>query len=122
MDSTELNERLVAVGEKLKSKGWESASIDISVSYLAIFDREPGPLDPMIYCRPSIRASTRNRFAAPSTHQFVSDPWDVKTLEQALAKLEAAADDMPRMADEVKRIEMAKSKLSEDERRLLGVR
>lgn len=118
----ELHKRLVAIGEKIKAKGWESASIDIHVSYLAMFDRPPGPLDPMIYCRPSIRASLRDRYGTPDTRDFVRDGWDSKTIEDALAKLEAAAEAMPRMADEVVRIENAKSKLSEDERSLLGIR
>jgi hypothetical protein len=122
MDTIELNGRLIAIGEKIKQKGWASASIDIFVSYLAIFDREPEPLDPMISYCPSIRASTRDRYSTPTTHQFVRDTWDIKTLEQAVAKLEESANDMPRMTDEQDRLEKAKAKLSDEERRLLGVR
>jgi hypothetical protein len=122
MNANELNERLVAVGAKIKAKGWESASIDIFVSYLAIFDREAGPRDPMISCRPSIRASTRDRYKSPTTHEFVRDAWDCKTMDQAVEKLEAAADAMPKADEEAARIENAKSKLSDEEKRLLGVR
>lgn len=120
--SKAIDERLVAVGEKIKAKGWASASVDIFISYLAIFDRELSPLDPMISYRPSISASTRDRHGAPTSHQFVRDAWDIKTMEQALDKLEATADEMPKMDDETKRIEIAKSKLSGEERRLLEVR
>ena len=119
---SDMERRLLAVGEKIKAKGWGSASVDIYVSYLAIFDREPGPLDPMIYCHPSIRASTRDRYGSPTTHDFVRGSFDCKTLEQALAKLEETADNMPEMSAETDRIEKAKAKLSDDERRLLGVR
>lgn len=122
MDSIELNNRLLTIGEKIKAKGWASASIDIHVSYLAIFDREPGALDPMIYSRPSIRASTRDKYGTPTTHEFVRDAFDVKTLEQAIAKLEETAINMPSMETEADRIASAKAKLNDEERRLLGIR
>lgn len=121
MNTVELNKRLLAVGDKIKAKGWASASIDIGISYLACFDREPGPLDPMISYRPSIRASTRDRHNAHTTHDFVRDSWDIKTLEHAIAKLEESADQMPTRAAKTARIEKAKAKLTDDERRLLGV-
>lgn len=120
--SEDLHNRLLAIGEKIKSKGWESASIDIFVSYLAMFDREPGPLDPMIHCRPSIRASTRDCFKSPDTHEFVRNAWDCKTIDDALAVLESTADAMPTMQEKAAQMEMAKAKLSDDEKRLLGVR
>lgn len=122
MDATELNRRLLAVGETIKAKGWATASIDIYASYLAIFDREPGILDPMISYRPSIRASTRNRHGTPSTQDYVRDSWDIKTLDQAVAKLEESAENMPRMNDEESRLDQARAKLSDDDRRLLGIR
>lgn len=122
INPTELTERLLAIGEKIKAKGWESASIDISISYLAMFDREHSPFDPMISCRPSIRASTRDRYKSPTTHDFVRDAWDIKSLEQALVKLEQTADEMPEMKAETDRIEKIKAKLSDEERRVLGVR
>lgn len=117
-----INERLVAIGEKIKAKGWASASINIYVEYLAMFDREMGPHDPMIHCRPSIRVSTRDHYRKPTTHEFVKDGWDTKTIEQALDKLEAAGDAMPRLEEKEAEIEAAKSKLSADEQRLLGIR
>lgn len=122
MDSTELRNRLVAIGETIKAKGWASASVNIYVQYLGIFDRAPGVLDPMIHFQPSISASTRDQYGIPTSHQFVRDAWDVKTLEQAMAKLEETAANMPTMAAESDRIETAKSKLSDEERRLLGIR
>lgn len=54
MDTEKLNTELLAVGDKLRAKGWQAASINIYVGYLAIFDRPPGPLDPMISYRPSM--------------------------------------------------------------------
>lgn len=126
MDTSNINERLLAVGKKIKAKGWASASIDIFVSYLAIFDREPGPYDPMISYRPSIRATPHRPdgsfYGNGSAQEYVGDAWDVKSLDEAFAKLDEAADKMPTMADETKRIDSAKNKLSDDERRLLGVR
>jgi hypothetical protein len=123
-ETTELNKRLLAVGETVKAKGWPTASINIYVQYLGIFDREPGPLDPMISYRPSITASTRDKYGSPASHEFVRGDgcWDAKTLEQAVGKLQEAADAMPTMAAETDRIEQARAKLSGEERRLLGVR
>lgn len=122
MDSIELKSRLVAVGETIKAKGWASAHTKIFVSYLAMFDREPGPLDPMMSFQPSISASTRDEYGSPTSHEFVRDAWNTKTLEQAIEKLEEAAANMPTMAAETDRIAKAKAKLSDEERRLLGVR
>lgn len=122
MNTQALNTRLVAVGNTIKAKGWESASIDIFVQYLAIFDRETGPHDPMISYRPSILASTRNKFGAPTSHQFVRDARDCKTMDQAVDKLEAAAHAMPKADEEAARVENAKAKLTDEEKRLLGVR
>lgn len=121
MDSIEMKNRLVGVGETLKAKGWESVSIDIFITYLAIFDLEPGPLDPMIFYRPSIRASVRDKHDIPTIpHEFVHYDRS-KTLEQAMAKLEETATAMPTMAFEADRIEQAKAKLSDEDRRLLGI-
>lgn len=122
MDTNDIGARLIAVGDKINAKGWASASIDIYVQYLAIFDRESGPFDPMISYRPSIQASTRNKYGHPTSHQFVQGWSDAKTFEEAVQRLEATADEMPRMEDEAARIESAKQKLSDDERRLLGIR
>lgn len=121
MDTTELNERLVGVGNKIREKGWRSASINIYVSYLAILDRPTGPLDPMISYQSSIKSSTRDRYGSPTSHEFVRDAYDVKSIEEAVEKLEAAADNMPSMQDESERINQARAKLSDDEKRLLGV-
>lgn len=122
MDTTELNERLVGVGNKIREKGWGSASINIYVSYLAILDRPTSPLDPMISYHPSIKSSTRDRYGSPTSHEFVRDAYDVKSIEEAVEKLEAAADNMRSMQDESERINQAGAKLSDDEKRLLGVR
>ncbi len=126
MDTTTLNDRLIAVGAKIKAKGWRSASINIYVSYLAVFDRPMGPCDPMISYRPSISATPHR--ADGSFHgsgggqEYVRDTWDIKSMDEALAKLDEAADNMPTMADEAKRIDETRSKLTESERRLLRVR
>lgn len=121
----DLNKHLLAIGEKLKAKGWQSASIDIGISYLAIFDREPGPIDPMIYCRPSIRATAHRKdgsfYGSGSSQEYVRDSFDVKSVEDAIAKLHETADAMPTMAEEADRIDAAKNRLTEEERRLLGV-
>jgi len=122
MQNNEINDRLVAVGQTIKAKGWESAMINIFVQYLAMFNRDVSPLDPMISYQPSIRCSTRNQYGAPTAHEFVKDWHNANNLEEALEQLEAAADAMPRMEDEAARIESAKAKLSDDERRLLGLR
>lgn len=122
METDALHKRLLSIGEKIRARGWLTASVDIYVSYLAIFDREPSSLDPIIYCRPSIRASTKDKYASPTTHEFVRDGSDCKTLEQALMVLEKSAESMPEMTDEIARVANAKEKLSEDERRLLGIR
>lgn len=126
MDTAELNARLLAIGEKIKAKGWQSASINIFVHYLAIFDRPLGSLDPMISYRPSISATPHRPdgsfFGGGGGQEYVADAWDIKSLDQAVIKLHEAADKMPTMADEAKRIDEAKDKLTEGERRLLGVR
>lgn len=122
MDTNNLNERLVAVGEKIKAKGWASASVNVYVEYLAIFDREIGPHDPMIHCRPSIRASTRDKYNIPTAHEFVKGFFGCKTMDEAIETLEETAEAMPTMADESARLESAKAKLSDDDRRLLGIR
>lgn len=126
MNTAELNENLLAVGAKIKAKGWQMASINISIRYLGSFDRPPGPLDPMISYEPSISATPHRRdgsfHGSGSGQQYVKDTWDVKTLEEAVAKLYEAADEMPTMAEEADRIDQAHAKLTEGERRLLGVR
>lgn len=122
MDPTEFRNRLLAVGETIKAKGWATCSINIYTQYLGIFDIEPGPLDPMIHCSPSISASTRDKYGIPTSHQFVRDGHDCKTMEQAMAKLEETAANMPTMEAEAARFAQAKAKLNDDERRLLGVR
>jgi hypothetical protein len=126
MDTVELNAELLAVGEKIKAKGWKTASIDIFVQYLAIFDREPGPLDPMISYRPSIRATAHRSdgsfYGSGNSQEYVRDSWDIKSIDQAVAKLHETADGMPTMVEEAARIDDAKGKLSESERRLLGLR
>lgn len=122
MEDELLQKRLVAVGETIKAKGWPSASIDINVSYLAIFDQPLGLGDLMFSFQPSIRSNTRDKYNYPTQHEFVRDSWDIKTLEQAIVKLEETAGNMPEMAAETDRIEKAKEKLSDEERRLLGVR
>lgn len=122
----EIDKQLLAVGEKIKAKGWQSASVNIYVSYLAMFDREPSPLDPMISYSPSIRATPHRPDGSfegnGSGQDYCRDTWNVKSLDEAIAKLHEAADNMPRMHDEAKRIDAAKNKLTESERRLLGVR
>lgn len=129
MDANELHKRLLAVGETIKAKGWKSASIDLGISYLAMFDREPGPLDPMISYSPSIRAtvhhSERNGDWSDGQQGYHAGRlWDrdIKNVDDAMTELERLAEAMPRMADESARIKAAKAKLSDDERRLLGVR
>lgn len=122
MDTQEINSRLLAVADVIKAKGWTGAIIEMGVQYLAIFDREPSLLDPMISWRPSIRASTRDRYGIPTPHEFVKDWFDIKTIDDALKALEVAANAMPRMNEEAARIESAKAKLSDDERNLLGIR
>lgn len=125
MNTNELNGHLTAIGEKIKAKGWQTASVDIHVSYLAIFDRPPCGRDPMISYRPSIRATPHRPdgsfFGGGGGQEYVDSAWDIKSLDQAIAKLHDSADKMPPMADEAKRIDEAKGKLSEHERRLLGV-
>lgn len=129
MDAVELNNRLISIGEKIKAKGWKSASIDLGISYLAMFDRESGPLDPMISYSPSIRAtvhhSDRNGDWDEGQRGYnVGRSWDkdIKYIDDAVAELERLANEMPSMANESARIKNAKAKLSEDERRLLGIR
>jgi hypothetical protein len=126
MNTDEINKALLDVGEKIKAKGWQMASINIYVSYLGSFDREPGPLDPMISYRPSISATPHRRDGSfrgsGGGQEYVSDGWDVKDFDDALARLHKAADAMPTMAEEADRIDQAAAKLSESERRLLGVR
>ena len=126
MDTNKLNEELVAVGEKIKARGWQTVGIDIFVEYLRSFDLPPGPLDPIISYRPSIRATPHRKdgsfYGSGASQQYVKDAWDTKSLEQAIAKLHDAADKMPTMAEEADRIDAAKGKLTESERRILGVR
>jgi hypothetical protein len=124
---SELKNRLIAIGEKIKCKGWKSVQISINISYLAMFDQKPGPLDPMIFFRPSIRAtvhhSDRNGDWSDGQQGYnAGASWGIKTFDDAVAQLEELAEKMPRMADESARIKAAKAKLSEEERRLLGVR
>lgn len=120
MECADFNKRLLAIGEKVKAKGWQAASIDIGISYLAIFDRPPGPLDPMIHFHPNIRSSTRDKHGIPTSHHFGGGFSDIKTLDEALASLEKTADDMPTMAEQADRLAAAKAKLSDEERQLLG--
>jgi len=128
MDAQELNDRLLAVGRTIKAKGWKSASIDIGISYLAMFYRDPDPPDRlMISYRPSISAtvhhSNRNGDWDDGSRGYRdSVMWDIKDIDVAVAKLEELAEKMPRMVDESARIKSAKAKLSDDERRLLGIR
>jgi len=126
MIGDKLNDDLLAVADKIKAKGWQIASIDIFVSYLAVFDGPAGPLDPMIQYRPSIRATAHRAdgsfYGDGSSQEYVRDSWDIKSLVQAVAKLHETAESMPTMADEAARIDSAKDKLTESERRLLGVR
>ena len=107
----EFKARLVAVGEKIKVKGWKSASVDLGVHYLAIFDHELD--DQMISFTASIRSN--------SPYNYVNG-WSFKTMEDAIAALETAADEMPEFADEEKRKADALAKLSTDELRLIGAR
>lgn len=126
MDTAQINNQLVAVGEKLKAKGWQTAGVDIFVQYLAIFDLEAGPLDPMISYRPSIRATAHRAdgsfYGNGDSQEYVRDSWNIKSIDQAIVKLHETADEMPTMAEEAARIDSAKEKLTESERRLLGVR
>ena len=107
----EFKARLVAVGEKIKVKGWKSASVDLGVHYLAIFDHPMGPDYPMINFTASIRSN--------SSHNYV-DGWSFKTMEEAITALEITADKMPTVTDEEKRKADALAKLSPDELRLIG--
>lgn len=126
MDTNELNNQLIEVGKKIKAKGWRTVSIDIFAQYLAAFDLPPGPFEPMIHYRPSIRATAHRAdgsfFGSGDSQEYVRDSWDVKSVDQAVAKLHEAADAMPTMAEEAARIDGAKDKLTAGERRLLGVR
>jgi hypothetical protein len=109
--SEELKARFVAAGEKIKEKGWKSASLDVGVHYLAIFDREPYPgIDPMISFSASIRSG--------SPYNYV-DGWTFDSLESAIAALEKCAAEMPTFAHEEKRKSEAIAKLSLDELRLI---
>lgn len=109
----EFKRRLIAAGEKLRAKGWPSASIELGATYSGIFDRPPIPAwDPMIIFSASIRSN--------SPHNYVKD-WTFKTMEEAIAGLENAAENMPVFKDEERRKKDAFEKLSADERRLLGV-
>jgi hypothetical protein len=121
IDTEELNRRLVAVGEQVKAKGWPSASINIHISYLGIYDLEPRPYDPMISYYSDIHASSPGKYGAPTSHKFIKDADNIKTIEEAVTKLEECAAEMPTMEDECSRIEAAKGKLTADERRLLGI-
>lgn len=124
MDTAEINAALLAVGEKIKAKGWQSASIDIFVQYLAIFDRPPGPHDPMISYRPSIRATPHRPdgsfYGSGNSQDYVRDCWNIRNFDEAIQKLHETADAMPNMFDEAARIDEVQSKLTADERRLLG--
>ena len=107
----ELRRRLLAAGEMIRAKGWKSASLDLGVSYLAIFDLPPGPHGPMVTFTASIRSN--------SPHNYVPG-WTFGTMEEAVATLEEAAKNMPVFADEEQRKADALAKLSPDERRLIG--
>jgi hypothetical protein len=120
MNEATLNDRLLKIGEKVKAKGWQSAQINIFVSYLAVFDREPSILDPMIYCRPSINSSLRDGYSWKNL-EFVQDGFDSKSVEQALEILEKTVENMPTMEGKLKSIEEARSKLDPEERKLLGI-
>lgn len=126
MDTNNLNAELVAIGEKIRAKGWQTVSIDIFVQYLASLDRPPGPLDPMISYRPSIGATPHRAdgsfYGTGVSQEYVKYSWGIKGLDEAIAKLHEAADAMPTMADEALRIDNIRDKLTESERRLLGVR
>jgi hypothetical protein len=126
MDTLKINEQLLAVGEKLKAKGWATVGIRIWVEYLAALDRPQSALDPMLSYRPSISATPHRPdgsfYGSGSSQEYVKDGWGVKSLDEAIAKLHEAADSMPRMFDEAARIDAVKSKLTESERQLLGVR
>jgi hypothetical protein len=106
----ECKSRLVAVGEKLKAKGWKSASIGFGAHYLGIFDRDPSELDPMITFSATIRSN--------GSRNYVKE-WTFDTLEAAIAALEATAEQMPRFDEEEKRKSDALAKLSPDEFRLV---
>lgn len=127
MDTLEFNRRLMTVGEKIHAKGWKHASIDIGASYLAMFDRERSPSFDIPRYSASIRAtvhhSERNGDWSDGQQGYnASIGWDVKNLDDAMAQLEMLAEKMPTMAEESARIMTAKAKLSDAERRLLGVR
>lgn len=126
MDTNEINAELLAVAEKIKAKGWQIANIQIFVSYLAVFDRPPGPHDPMISYRPSISATPHRpdgSFRGGGTSQeYVRDAWDIKSIDDAIKKLHEVAEGMPMMFDEAARIDSAAAKLTDNERQLLGVR
>lgn len=117
-----LKERLLGVAAKIKAKGWESASIDVRVSYLGIFNREfEPPYDVMIHFGPSIRASTRDKYRHPTAHEFVKSGVPCETFADALNVLDATADAMPTHDEKVRLIEEARAKLSPEDRRLLGI-
>jgi hypothetical protein len=98
----------------------------MGISYLAMFDRDPSPLDPMISYSPCIRATPHRAdgsfYGNGGSQHYGPDAWNLKSLDEAIASLHNIADKMPTMADEAERIDAAKSKLTENERRLLGVR
>lgn len=117
----------MAIGEKIREKGWKHASIDIGASYLAMFDCECSPTFDVPRYSASIRAtvhhSDRNGDWSDGQQGYnASTRWGVETFHEALVQLEQLAEKMPRMADESARIKAAKSKLSDEEKRLLGVR
>lgn len=126
MNTDNLNTELLAIGEKIKARGWQGVSIDIYITYLAMFDRPPGPSDPMISYRPSIRGTAHRAdgsfYGNGSSQEYIGDCWGVKSFDEAIAKLHETADTMPTMAEEAARIDSAKNRLTESERRLLGVR
>src|ERR1700692_770548 len=98
----ELKARMVAAGEKLREKGWKSASLDLGAHYLAVFDRPPSPYDPMLAFTASIRSN--------SPHNYVRG-FSFESMEEAIAALEHAADEMPSFAEEKAKRESAFSKL-----------
>lgn len=127
MNTDKLNAELVAVGEKIRVKGWQTVGVYIFVSYMAALDLEPGPLDPRIQYRPSIQATPHRAdgsfYGSGRSQEYVSDPWrDVKSLDEAIAKLHEAADSMSTMTDEAARIDSIRGRMTEGERRLLGIR
>jgi len=127
MDAKELNDRLVAVGEKIKAKGWKGASIDLSASYLGIFDRKQNPaFDVPRYCatiRATVYHSARPGDWSDGLQGFnASIGSDIKNIDDAVSELEKLADQMPLMSEESARIKAAKAKLTDSEKQLLGVR